>query len=85
MIPLYFRIAGGQVPKPRCLSPAANSLDSSIAVGQVPRHLVAEVQLPMTWIPGLLVVECLTRGAQALLQIAWIPGLLVVGCLSLGA
>ena len=34
---LYSRIAGGQVPKPRCLSPAANSLYSRIAGGQVPK------------------------------------------------
>ena len=37
VIPLDSRIAGRQVPKPRCLSPAANSLDSRIAGGQVPK------------------------------------------------
>ena len=34
---LYSRIAGGQMPKPRCLSPTANSLYSRIAGGQVPK------------------------------------------------
>ena len=37
VIPLKFRIAGRQVPTPRCLSPAANSLYSRIADGQVPK------------------------------------------------
>ena len=37
VIPLNSRIAGGQVPKPRCLSSAANSLNSRIAGGQVPK------------------------------------------------
>ena len=37
VIPLAARIAGRQVPKPRCLSPAANSLYSRIAGRQVPK------------------------------------------------
>ena len=37
VIPLDSRIAGRQVPKPRCLSPAANSLYSRIAGRQVPK------------------------------------------------
>ena len=37
VIPHDSRIAGRQVPKPRCLSPAANSLDSRIAGRQVPK------------------------------------------------
>ena len=36
-IPWCSRIAGRQVPKPRCLSSAANSLNSRIAGGQVPK------------------------------------------------
>ena len=37
VIPLGSRIVGRQVPKPRCLSPAANSLYSRIAGRQVPK------------------------------------------------
>ena len=36
---LDFRIAGCQVPKPRCLSPSAHSLNSRIASRQVHRCL----------------------------------------------
>ena len=36
VIALEIAKAGRQVPKPRCLSPAANSLSSRIAGGQVP-------------------------------------------------
>ena len=37
VITLCSRIAGGQVPRPRCLSSAANSLCSRIAGDQVPK------------------------------------------------
>ena len=37
VIPLNSRIAECQVPKPRCLSPVANSLNSRIAECQVPK------------------------------------------------
>ena len=37
VIPLEVRIPGCQVPKPRCLSPAADSLDFRIAGCQVPK------------------------------------------------
>ena len=36
VIPLDSRIPGRQVPRPRCLSPAAHSLDFRIAGCQVP-------------------------------------------------
>ena len=37
VIHLEVRIPGRQVPKPRCLSPAAHSLDVRIAGRQVPK------------------------------------------------
>ena len=37
VIPLNSKIAGCQVPKPRCLSPAAHSLNSRIAGDRVPK------------------------------------------------
>ena len=60
VIPLYSVIAGCQVHKPRCLSPAAHSLYSKIAGCQV---LSLDAQLPIACIPGLLVARCLSLGA----------------------
>ena len=56
------------VPKPSCLSPAANSLNSRIAGRQVPKPrclspAATQAQLPIAWISGLLVARCLSLGA----------------------
>ena len=52
---LNSRIAGRQVPEPRCLSPAASSLHFGIAGRQ-------NLSLG-TGVPGLLVARCLSLGA----------------------
>ena len=79
IIPLESRIVGRQVPKPRCLGPAANSLYSRIVGRQVPkpRCLSPTANSLYSRIAGGQ-PRYLSSGTQAQLPIACIPRLLVV-------
>ena len=88
VIPLEIAKAGRQVPKSRCLSPAAHSLDIRIAGSQVPkpRCLSPAAHSLDVRITGRQVSDLHGMSKQLYLaRIAWISGLLVVRCISLGA
>jgi len=64
---MYFMSVGSKVPKPRCLSPAANSMYSLPVGSQVPKlgtyvrtYVRTQAQVQRKCIPGLLVVTCLS-------------------------
>ena len=76
VIPLEIAKAGRQVPKPRCLSPAAHSLDIRIAGRQVPkpRCLSPAAHSPDVRIAGRQVLDLHGVSKQLYLaRIAWTP------------